>query len=362
MTSSTKSYVQGFDGLRGIAILLVLLHHIELFHKWRVGPEIFFVLSGYLTTRSLQGPEGIAIAERLATFYRRRVLRLTPPLLALLAVVIPVMALMPDIDEDVLRDVLAAANYSMNWQQALTLWESHDLAHLWTLAAEQQFYLIWPPIFLLCPRGWIKPLLVAVAGAAVACRFCLYAEGASFNRIYFGLDTHADGLVVGCLLALTTVPSRLVPVLRHAGLVSLAVMTIAALVLPEETVGALCASITLTTVLAALTLTATRLGGGLLERVLELPPLQAVGRMSYSIYLWNFPVIALCHPHLHHGLKALQLAVLGTVSTVNYALIEKPLARYLRVRRPAAAERPAGIPAREPSRAWSPVASASQGV
>ena len=360
MIASSRRYVQGFDGLRGLAIILVLLHHIQVFGRWRVGPEVFFMLSGFLTTRSLQGQGGKAIGDVLLSFYRRRILRLTPPLIALLAVLAPIFALAVDGDEGRARDLLAAASYTINWQQALTSWESHSLAHLWSLAAEQQFYLVWPLVFLLCPRRMLQPLLVALAAATMAWRFWLYAHGAGFNRIYFGFDTHADALLVGCLLALATVPPRFGRFLRFTGAASLALLTVAALVLPMTATGTLCAGVTAMTILTAFVISGIDAGGGWLDSVTALPPLQAVGRMSYSLYLWNFPVIALCHPHWHHGVKALQLAVVGGVSAANYLLVEKPLARYLRMRpRTAVAEHRAPSLARTPVIAWGAAPSAS---
>ena len=165
---------------------------------------------------------------------------------------------------------------------------------------------------------------------------------------------------MGCLLALAAVPPRFEPLLRSAGAASLALITLAALLLPATTTGTLCAAMTVTTILTAVVICGVRTGGGLLGAVMALRPLQAIGRMSYSLYLWNFPVIALCHPHWHHGLKALQLSVLGSVSLANYLFVEKPLTRYLRIRpRPTSVVRPPEMPTREPVLAWVAAPSAS---
>ena len=221
-------YRPGLDGLRAIAITFVVLHHTAAFlvPQWKtwfftggfLGVDIFFVLSGFLITDLLVAGYDRTGRLDLAGFWTRRARRLLPALAVMLVVITAAAAVIEPGQEASLRlALLAAATYTSNWYQILhhvsyfaaagRAGAPPPLDHLWSLAIEEQFYLIWPLIvWCVIARLATRRARVACAltGAAVSALVMTiqYTPGGDPSAVYYGTDTHASALLIGAALAL----------------------------------------------------------------------------------------------------------------------------------------------------------------
>jgi peptidoglycan/LPS O-acetylase OafA/YrhL len=351
--AAALGYRPELDGLRALAVAAVMLFHANV--SWAkggfLGVDVFFVLSGFLITRLLLEERELTGHVALLRFYLRRILRLFPALVVVcLAVAIYAAIWLPHAQlVQTWHDVFATATYHMNWVQAL-----HDqpafglLDHAWSLSIEEQFYVVWPLILIGAHRlGGVRGVgLVALVGALVSAglRVVFVHHGLPDRRIYFGLDSHADGLLLGCALAALTL---LWPGLPDA-LTSRATRWIgpAALV----AVAAAAATVTLTSralyqwgyfafVIVTALLIADLYARGLTSRGLRHQPLVAVGRISYGLYLWHWPVyLVLNGGRIHWAfvpLTLLRLAVSGVFACGSFILVEQPFLRLKRRLEPA---------------------------
>src|ERR687889_1267093 len=219
---SSQRYMPGLDGLRAIAVIAVIAYHLDpdLIPGGLLGVGVFFTLSGYLITDLLLGQREATGSLKLGDFWMRRARRLLPALFLMLAVVVAWVTLLDRSQLPSLRgDVLAAVAYVSNWWNIVReasyfarFGPPPPLDHLWSLAVEEQFYLIWPWLLLLGLRflpGRYMLAFVTLAGAAVsaAAMAMIYQPGIDPTRVYEGTDTRAFGLLVGAALAMVW-PSR----------------------------------------------------------------------------------------------------------------------------------------------------------
>jgi peptidoglycan/LPS O-acetylase OafA/YrhL len=319
-------YTPALDGLRGIAILAVIgVHAFGEPLGGFYGVDLFFVLSGFLITTLLLEEHDRSGGIAMGAFYRRRAYRLLPGLLAVLAV----YAALTLASQRALEQIAAGGLYGANFFLASG---SHFLdgtpfVPYWSLAQEEQFYLVWPLLLVLLLQRRVRESRVAWALGAVLLglmvyRYGLAAEGASATRLYYAPDTHANGLVLGCLLALLRRRGLRVPAL--VGWIGLAALLVA-FAFPTLT-GGLVFGLDPATIAAAL-LTGAALEQGLLSRCLSFRPLVWIGLISYSLYLWHFFCLELFDWHAQ-----VALPVAFVVSTVCYYKIERPLRRGFRAR------------------------------
>lgn len=337
-----SNYIRGFDGLRALAVLAVVCHHWNLpgFQSGRRGVDVFFGLSGYLITtlilREWESTDGF----RLKDFYVRRALRLLPALIALLLVVLvmpwDVWSGSPTLGR--WGACGAALFYSANWVRAFG-GNLGPLAHIWSLSVEEQFYLLWPPILYVLLKLRTPPiriligLLVLVATTALW-RVWLCRHGCSVERVYNGLDTRADALMVGCALAIAVAENLLRRCREH----QLAIFLLALLALTFLLTGSvadwlgpafesadysICA-ISTATIIAAISVLPNSAGVAFLER----RPLVWLGRRSYGLYLWHFPCISLSgfvRKHIHmKGVTTMMLVVGMIFVALSYRFVEQP--------------------------------------
>ena len=206
----------GLDGVRALAVLAVIAFHEQFaaFHGGFLGVDVFFVLSGYLITDLLAAHWARHGRLDLRGFWIRRARRLLPALAVVLVTVTAAVAVIEPGQLGALRPaLLAAVSYSSNWWQALQhqsyfagFGPPPPLRHLWSLAIEEQFYLVWPLILIVtlraCQRRWLRAA-VALAGAALsaAAMAAIYVLGGDPSRVYYGTDTHASALFIGAALA-----------------------------------------------------------------------------------------------------------------------------------------------------------------
>jgi peptidoglycan/LPS O-acetylase OafA/YrhL len=212
--------LSGLDGLRAIAVLAVILYHADL--GWLpggfLGVDVFFVISGFLITTLLLAERERLGHIRLRAFWLRRARRLLPALFLVLAATLSLAVLFaPDEVARVRGDTLAALAYVTNWYLVLrqqsyfeAMGRPSPLLHLWSLAVEEQFYLLWPlalavGMLVLRRRGMLLATLLGAAGSALLMAM-LYTPGVDPSRVYYGTDTHAVGLLVGAALALAWSP------------------------------------------------------------------------------------------------------------------------------------------------------------
>lgn len=279
-------YRPALDGLRGVAVLLVLAQHAGLPYFSQggtVGVTLFFVLSGFLITSILRDERAATGRIDFRAFYLRRVRRLLPALALLL---IGVTAYLLATGQSLVPVVLTAG-YASNLAGASGL-NLGNLVHTWTLSLEEQFYLLWPLLLpVVARRRRPAAVLAAVAGLVVVWRVVLSLTGTSVERIYFGPDTRADAIVIGCALAFAIASTTTMTTTRHLRLASTASAVLLAGLCAAPPGSDLVWILPLVTV-AALVLVAgaARSEPGLLTW----RPLVATGRISYGLYLWSFPV------------------------------------------------------------------------
>jgi len=349
-------HLPALDGLRAVAVVGVLLYHSSF--GWArggfLGVEVFFVLSGYLITSLLVAQWWDRGDVGLGQFWANRARRLLPALTALLVVTAVVTTVgLPNSVGQFRGDVTAAATYVSNWWQVLRhqsyfeqLGRPPMLQHLWSLAVEEQFYLIWPLVLVaLLRRSHRRPqrLVVPVLAAAVASSvwMAVVANPLDPSRAYYGTDTRAAGLLIGAAAALCWHPSRLSTHLARSvrlALETAGVVGLAAIVWMLGHVsefdprlyrgGFLLVDVATVTIICA----SVHPAGRLTKLALGPRLLGWIGTRSYGIYLWHWPVFVLTRPHLDVALTgwplfALRVAVTLALAEASYRWVELPFRR-----------------------------------
>jgi peptidoglycan/LPS O-acetylase OafA/YrhL len=340
------------DGIRAFAVVAVLLYHAGV--SWMsggfLGVDAFFVLSGFLITALLVTEWSGTGAVALLAFWARRARRLLPALFLVLGAVALYAALyaQPGDLHRIRMDALASLGYVANWRFVFSGQGYFDqfaapspLRHMWSLAIEEQFYLVWPLVLLgllRVLRGRLRIVAIAVAAlaaASAALMVVLYDPGHDPSRVYYGTDTRVQSLLIGAFVA---VAAGGVPVLgRRVRYVAHAVAIMAVLLLGwmwshagENSTrlyqGALTvAALAVATVIVSVSQTKS----GPLGAVLSLRPVVWIGTISYGLYLWHWPIYLAMTP-TRTGLDGnrLTIARIGVsilFATVSYYLVQRPI-------------------------------------
>ena len=343
---TNQRYLPGLDGLRALAVGAVVAYHVDL--GWApgglLGVGVFFTLSGYLITDLLLGQYERTGALQLADFWLRRARRLLPALFVMLAVVAAWVTLLDRSELPAIRGAVAASGlYVTNWwliaqhsSYFAQFGPPSPLGHLWSLAVEEQFYLIWPWLLWLGLRwGRGRPgtgirlaagcLLLAAASAVTMA--LLYRPGYDPTRVYDGTDTRAFALLIGAALAFVW-PSRHLPAevsrgarwaLDGAGTIGLAVFAVLVWRTSEYSPFLYRGGMVLLSFATALMVAAAASPASRFGRILGWRPLRWLGVRSYGIYLWHFPIIALTTPA--DGQDTLVRAVLQVTASVGCAAL-----------------------------------------
>jgi peptidoglycan/LPS O-acetylase OafA/YrhL len=352
-----QRYVPGLDGLRAIAVLAVIAYHVGL--GWAqgglLGVGIFFTLSGYLITDLLMAQQAATGRLALVNFWQRRARRLLPALFVMLAVVAGWVALLQRSQLPALRGAMAAAiGYVSNWwlighnaSYFARFAPPSPLGHLWSLAVEEQFYLIWPWLILAglaltraqddaSRRHWLARASLLLAAVSAVLMALLYHPGYDPTRIYDGTDTRAFALLIGAALAFA-LPSRLMPAQPpRNGRLLLDAIGAAGLVVIGGLIwrtgqyspflyrgGMVLLALATGAVVLAVVAPAGRLG-----RILGWTPLRWIGVRSYGIYLWHYPIIVLTTPAdgQETAIRAsLQVAASVAAAALSWTFIEEPI-------------------------------------
>jgi peptidoglycan/LPS O-acetylase OafA/YrhL len=332
------------DGVRGIAILLVVAHHglPEIFPAGgTVGVTLFFALSGFLISAILLEERESTGRLDLRRFYARRARRLLPALVVLVALAV-VLGLVFSSRIATVGSAVPVLMYVANLPLAAGA-RVDALGHTWSLAIEEQFYLVWPLVLLAIPirRRFTFGVVLAAGVGVAAWRAALWLGGASDARVYYGTDTRSDALLIGCAVALFV--SGRAPWKSHRWVVPVAVLSMAATGLLGTDVGLYVAAPTVAVVLAA---------AMVIGAAGEHPPvflsstlLRWCGRRSYGLYLWHAPVF-------YFGLRAFHYSWLSvTISLVISVVLTWASWRYVEepvMRRAQRSMRPAASVAAEP--------------
>jgi peptidoglycan/LPS O-acetylase OafA/YrhL len=356
-------YRPALDGLRAVAVLAVMVEHSGLrrpggsdlvFPGGFLGVDVFFVISGFLITSLLLIERGRTGRIDLGRFWTRRARRLLPAVGVMVGVTC-VVATVTDmaVDAATLRgDALASLGYVANWRFILTD-QSYFAAfglpspfrHLWSLAVEEQWYLVFPPLLvglLAVVRHRTGVLLGALAAAAVASAVWMSVvatPGQDPSRAYYGTDTRAHTLLVGALLAVVAVRApaltrrlaRLTPVL---GVVGLAALAFAFTTVSGQQGGLYDGGFTVVAAVSLLAVAGVALPGarGPASWALGRRPVAFVGRLSYGLYLWHWPVFVFLTPDriglTGAGLAGVRMAVAFAIAGVSYVVVEQPVRRH----------------------------------
>lgn len=343
--------VPALDGIRALAVAAVVLYHLSpsLLPGGFLGVDAFFVLSGYLVTCSLLRGRGVA-GTSLRAFWLRRTRRIVPALLVmLLTTTVVVGAVGRDTDVRLAPQLLSTLTFTNNWYQAIEGSSYFDATtppvfqHLWSVAVEEQFYLVWPLVVVPFVRhsrrlsalsAWTFAAAIASAGLMAA----WFAPGHDPSRIYFGTATHGSGLLVGSALALALAasgPSRRQVSLPRWTTASAAAVAVALVVyLPDVSAltyrgGIFVFSVCVAVVMAGIVLAP---GAGAGQRLLSAPWATWAGRRSYGIYLWHWPATVVttalipARPVWVHALVVVPVTVLCASASWRY--VERPVLEH----------------------------------
>ena len=296
------SYIPALDGLRGVAVLLVMGYHFQVpgfRHGGATGVAMFFALSGFLITSLLLEERTRTGRIDFAAFYRRRARRLLPALAVVLISVLLVAAILDEFDQIALP-AAAAAFYVANWAYWFGWAEMGPLTHTWTLAVEEQFYLAWPLI---------------VGAAFAAARWVRWSGVASGLALVIVLQQGGLAILAGSALAVLMHTNRAqrAPVWLAAG--ALAVILAPSWLAVEMAPGIALIGLLTTPIIACLARSQTTLG-----RLFALPPLRRIGRISYGLYLWHVPLTWLALHRLGWPLPDVGVAAVLALASFAIAL------------------------------------------
>ncbi|MDP4676446.1 MAG: acyltransferase [Candidatus Nanopelagicales bacterium] len=352
-------YLPGLDAIRALAVLGVMFYHADL--PWMpggfLGVDVFFVLSGFLITSLLLEEFNRGGRINFKRFYIRRARRLLPALLLMLAVVGALAAFVyRDAAPAFRADAIASLFYVNNWWYIAADQSYFEfigrpplLKHLWSLAIEEQFYLIWPLITLaLLKFGKRRAVLYTALIGAVASTVWMavlsisngFPELADPSRAYFGTDTHIMGLLLGAALATVWRPGRLSTRLTpgaQALIMGLGFASLAAIIWVFWQVGEFSSFLyrggflAFAALVCLLVATASHPGTPF-GRLLGTQPWRYIGQRSYGLYLWHWPVFMVTRPDLDIGLDGIPNLILRFgltfgLAELSYRYVEMPIRR-----------------------------------
>ncbi|WP_456822138.1 acyltransferase family protein [Bradyrhizobium sp. USDA 4502] len=324
-----------FDGLRAIAVALVVVFHAsrgQIVPGGAIGVDIFFVLSGYLITTLLVSEYRETGRISLYRFYVRRALRLMPALWLMLALV-SVGWLVAFRTEPSWTAVSASALYYMNCLRAFGHpGQDWVLGHTWSLAIEEQFYLVWPLVLSIVISArmrmtrWVAWVFLI---ASVAAWPILLWQDSTVQRIYNGFDTRCFELFIGCLLAICPIPASVSIWAKRLWFAPIVALTVIALTLNWYSPILFHGGYHAVAALSAWMLISVSANAPF-NAVLRTPALVYIGRISYGIYLFHYPMI---DPLLRQGFGTLAtVAIVGAASVIlagaSYSLMERWFLRY----------------------------------
>lgn len=350
-------YITGFDGIRSLAVVGVILYHLlpTSMKGGYLGVPIFFVVSGYLITDLLRQEWEQNGKINIWQFYVRRMKRLYPGLAFLLITASAYITLFQRGLLNNLRGVVVSSLlYVNNWWQinnGLSYFDrfanESPFTHIWSLAVEAQNYLIWPVIFVLLmvfvrKRKWIFYTVLGTSVLSAILMMILYTPGGDPTRVYYGTDTRLFSIWMGSALAFVwpstrlkkNIPKQAKRILNLAGLISLLALILFFFFLDDHYSFVYYGGMFLVSIFCVILVAVTAHPGASLDRWLTNPVFTWIGKRSYGIYLYQFPVMIFYeakvsdiadHVLIH---TVIEISLILIISELSYRYIERPLARF----------------------------------
>ena len=359
MSNNKSKYLPSIDSLRALAVLAVIIYHVDVNYLpgGFLGVDLFFVLSGYLISSLIIKEYRKTGSLNLYNFYIRRARRLLPAVYFMITVGLVVMVLF---NEVLLRkshlDAIFGYIYSSNWWYIFHKLDYFDsfgaqspFKHLWSLAIEEQFYMIFPLLFLLVNRKkkskdgtykLNKNFLYVVLGLILVSLIAhiLLFDINNISRIYFGTDTRAFSLLVGVVGAILYPMERLHDkvtlqqnmIYSVVSLVSIATLITVMIYTSEYNTLLYRGGFLLVAILGLIVIISSGKQHTLMSRLLSFKPVVFIGKISYSLYLWHFPVLVLTTPVSEIGnpnifFVILRIVLTFAVAIVSYVFVETPI-------------------------------------
>jgi len=346
-------YILGLDGLRAVAVMAVIAYHLHIgpASGGFLGVDLFFVISGYLITTILLHKQDLGYQE-LLPFWMGRIRRLLPAAYVMIFLTVSWCAVAGSNALLSIRgDAISSFFYVSNWWyifHQLSYFDSFNavspLKNLWSLAIEEQFYIIWP-VLLIAGLKWVKnkthlPMITfGLALVSALWMAILYSPETDPSRVYYGTDTRAFALLIGCSLAFVWPMQRLsskklLPagrrILHIAGFGSFAVFLLCVYAVDEFDGFLYQGGMLLFCLNAAILIACVCHPASLIGKWLSFQPLVWLGKRSYGIYLWHYPIIVLTTPVIEIGQPSigrvtLQLIAILLIAEASYLFIEQPI-------------------------------------
>lgn len=357
-------YLPALDGLRALAVAMVVAYHLDA--PWArggfLGVDLFFVISGFLITTLMLRERDDTGRLAVGSFWVRRFKRLVPPVVVMVTATVLATRIWGVSEQwnSVRFDAAAATGYVANWRFIIADQSYFDaslgpspLRHTWSLALEEQWYFIWPLVVaalgsfaaVSARRRWIPAAVVAVLALLSAGLMAWMYDAVDPSRVYYGTDTRAQHLLVGALLAfvIQRVPALLThgwvrsPLVMHTALV---LFVVVASRVGDETSWLYRGGLLGLSMLASVVVLGVAVPGRKSALFwLGARPLVWLGRRSYAIYLWHWPVIVFVGPPMGWefngvALALLQVAITLVLADLSYRLVEAPARRPRRTNMP----------------------------
>ena len=353
--STPADRLAGLDGLRAVAVTLVVLFHLGagVLPGGYLGVDIFFPISGFLITTLLLRERTTSGGIDVLQFWQRRARRLLPALaLVLLVCSAAAFVIGGDVLVNIGRQVLGAATFSYNWlsiSEGASYLDSTTpelFRNLWSLAVEEQFYLVWPLVVILLwmvPFRWVRLSFVVAVAVASAVSMGVLFTGGDATRVYYGTDTHSFGLALGAALAIARHEWPRFAIAHSRGdraiggligLLAIGSLVVLALTMPADDASTYPGGLALVAALSTVAIAMATVPGALLGRALDLQPLKWIGQRSYGIYLWHWPVFVLVAGAMPPDARSAQmlwliggvaLVITLVAATLSYAFLETPI-------------------------------------
>ena len=358
--AAAKRYITSIDGLRAFAVIAVILYHLNVpfAQGGLLGVTVFFVISGYLITGLLTAEWESSGSINLLQFWLRRIRRLFPAIVAVIVVMAALFALLSPVLLTKMRpDILPGLFWFENWWYIVrgisyfdAIGAPSPLSHFWSLAIEEQFYLVWPILLLgmfkakVGEKGVRRVCLVLAVVSALAMALLFDPHGDP-SRVYYGTDTRAFSLLIGAWLSFIWPGTQLteestrdvsassVRMLDLAGLVAFIGIILMCVFVNGLSDFMYYGGLFLCSILTAVVIAALSHPRSQLARIAAWGPFVWVGQRSYGMYLWHFPIVLLFAQLFNvHGVypwwfDLLVIAIVCAVSAASYAFIENPIRR-----------------------------------
>ena len=350
MKNLQNKFISGLDGLRALAVIMVVGYHLKLpFEKGGVlGVTIFFVISGFLITRLLLQELENNNSINLKSFWVKRIKRIWPALIFMISLIIIISAICNRVlFTKASHDFISAIFGFNNWYQIFNNISYFDnggapspLLHCWSLAIETQFYLIYPFIIILISKikndkkeryqllSIITTVLIVVSSLLM---FILFDPAGDPSRVYYGLDTRAFSLLVGALLAIFTQCDFNFTLKKTVndviGIISLVVICLIVSNVAGYDEILYKGGYLVTSLFTAFVILSILRTNSFLSKFLSIPVIDWLGKLSYSIYLWHYPIIILISGGKKSSLLIMFVEILLTLimSVISYYIVETPI-------------------------------------